>query len=261
MLVGAMNHPARPLEEELRRIAAAGFDFVDLTLEPPRAWPANGERIGALLTELGLAAVGHTAYFLPIASPFPELQAQARRLVHSALDTFAAAGIRLVNLHPDPMTRLFPPPEVSLHNARAIAVLADDAAERGVTLMIENLGHSFSRVEDLEPIFEAAPRVAFHLDVGHANIGLGRGEENRSASLLEVFGSRLAHVHVSDNFGLDDLHLPLGAGNVDWPAAVRLLRGAGWDGTVTLEVFAAEHSHIALSRRLWLDWWASEQAE
>ena len=62
MLVGAMNNPARALEEELRRIAAAGFDVADVTLEPPGAWPCDGAALGALLAELGLMGVGHTAY-------------------------------------------------------------------------------------------------------------------------------------------------------------------------------------------------------
>src|SRR5919202_862515 len=75
-----MNNPFRPLADEVRRIAAAGFDFVDLTLEPPGSWPAVVEEVRSLLGETGLDVVGHTAWYLPIASPFPELRAAARGL-------------------------------------------------------------------------------------------------------------------------------------------------------------------------------------
>ena len=257
MLVGSMNNPALPLEDELRRIAEGGFDFADLTLEPPGAWPVDGERLGRLLGELRLEAVGHTAYYLPIASPFPELQDRALGLLTAALETFAAAGLRLVNVHPDPITRLFAEGDVRARNAEAIARLAGEAERRGLTLMVENLGRSFSKVDDLEPVFAAAPNARFHLDVGHAHMWRAKGEPNRTAELLAAFRDRLAHVHVSDNLGGDDLHLPLGVGTIDWPAIVAALKSAGWDGTVTLEVFAHERAHLETSRRLWLEWWAA----
>ena len=260
VLVGSINNPALPLEDELERIAAGGFDFVDLTLEPPAGFPLDGERVGRVLADLGLPAVGHTAYYLPIASPFPELREEARRLMQAAFEAAAAAGIELVNVHPDPITRLFPREEVRARNAEAIARLAEDAEERGVTLMVENLGGSFARPEDLAPIFAASERARFHLDVGHAHMWRGAGEPNGAAELLEAFGERLAHVHVHDNLGGEDLHLPLGVGTIDWEEAVSTLKAAGWDGTVTLEVFARERAHLDLSRRLWLDWWASAGA-
>ncbi len=145
-------------------------------------------------------------------------------------------------------------------NADAIAQLAEDAAGRGIRLMVENLDKVFATPDDLQPIFEAVPDAGFHLDIGHANLNLGLGEPNRTAALLRAFGDRLAHVHVSDNRGgTGDLHLPLGSGSIDWKGHVRLLREAGWDGTVTLEVFAREKSYLLDSRRLWLKWWTGAQ--
>jgi sugar phosphate isomerase/epimerase len=254
VLVGSMNDPRLPLEDELRRIAAAGFDFADLTLEPPGAWPADGAAIARLLGELELEAVGHTAFYVPIASPFAELREAALRSFEEALDVFAAAGIRLANVHPDPVPSLLLG-DAAARNAEAVARLAEAAEARGLRLMVENLGR-LGTVEDLRPLLEAAPGAGFHLDVGHANLGRGVGP-NRTEELLEAFGDRLAHVHVSDNVGVDDLHLPLGAGTIDWPAAVAALKAVGWDGTVTLEVFSEERAHLETSRRLWLEWWGS----
>jgi sugar phosphate isomerase/epimerase len=255
VLVGSINNPQLPLEDELRRIAAERFDFVDLTLEPPGAWPRRGEDIGRLLADLGLAAVGHTAYYLPIASPFPELRERSRTLLQTAFETFAAAGIALVNVHPDGMTRMFSQEEIRRRNAEAIARLAEDADERGCRLMVENLGTSFSRVDDLAPILSASDKVGFHLDVGHAHMHRDHGQPNRTPMLLAAFADRLAHVHLHDNLGEHDLHLPLGAGTIDWPEIARALRRAGWDGTVTLEIFAPERAHLDTSHRLWREWW------
>lgn len=258
MLVGAMNFPGRSVLKEIHRISEDGFDFVDLTLEPPAAWLPDGKEVGSLLSDLGLSAVGHTAYYLPLASPFPELRAMARDLYRRGLDTFADAGVTLVNVHPDPRVPLQSPDRVRTQNAEAIAGLVEDATERGITIMVENIDRAFSRVEDFEAIFAAVPEARFHLDVGHANLRLGLGERNRTPSLLKAFAGRLAHVHISDNRGgTDDLHLPLGAGAIDWRQAARWLQEAGWDGTVTIEVFSRERAHLVTSRRLWLEWWSS----
>ncbi len=250
-----MNNPAVPIDDELRWIADAGFDFVDLTLEPPLAWPCDPRAVRDLLSELGLGVVGHTAWYLPIASPFPELRRQARELLREMLDAFAVIGADVVNVHPDRSARLVAARDVVAANGETLADLADEATVRGLRLMVENLGPPFASPEELRSILDAAPAAGFHLDVGHAHLGRDRDEPNRTEALLEAFGDRLAHVHVSDNLGVDDLHLPLGAGTVDWPAAVRALKGAGWDGTVTIEVFSPERAHVEASRRLWLDWW------
>jgi hypothetical protein len=43
---------------------------------------------------------------------------------------------------------------------------------------------------------------------------------NRAVEPIAAFGDRLTHVNVSDNLGVEHLHLPLGAGSTDWPAVV-----------------------------------------
>ena len=256
-----MNFPGRSVLKEIHRIHEDGFDFIDLTIEPPAAWKVDGTEAGRLIKDLGLAAVGHTAYYLPIASPWPEMRRMARDLFRHCLDTFARAEIDLVNVHPDQRVPLHSREQVRAGNAEAISGLAEDAAQRGIRLMVENLDRMFATVDDLAPILERTPELGFHLDIGHANLRLGLGERNRTKVLLEAFGDRLAHVHVSDNRGGgEDLHLPLGAGAIDWNDAIRTLKGAGWDGTVTLEVFSRQRDYLRASRRTWLEWWQEVRA-
>jgi sugar phosphate isomerase/epimerase len=257
MLVGAMNFPGRSVLKEIHRIASDGFDFVDLTLEPPAAWLPDGKEAGALMSDLGLGVVGHTAYYLPIASAFKEVRREALEAHKRGLDCFADAGIELVNVHPDNRVPLHSRDQMRARNADAIAELSALAAARDIRLMVENIDRGFARVEDFIEIFERAPEVGFHLDVAHANLRLGLGESNQTAALLEAFGDRLAHVHVSDNRGGDaDLHLPLGAGTIDWRGMVGLLKRSGYDGTVTLEVFSREREYLQMSQRLWREWWS-----
>jgi sugar phosphate isomerase/epimerase len=257
MLVGAMNFPGRSVAKEIHRISEDGFDFVDLTLEPPAAWLPDGREVGRLMSDLGLRAVGHTPWHLPIGSPFPALRQQAIELLERAFDVFVDAGVGLVNVHPDPRAPLHAPDHVRKLNADSVGALARAAAERGLRLMVENIDRTFSTPGEMAPLFDAAPEAGLHLDVGHANLRLGPGEPNRTPAFVDAYASRLVHVHVSDNRGgPDDLHLPLGAGLIDWRDAIRALKEGGYDGTVTLEVFSREREHLRSSRRLWLEWWS-----
>lgn len=256
MLVGAMNFPGRSVLKEIHRISEDGFDFMDLTLEPPAAWFPDGKEVGRLMGDLGLSAVGHTPWHLPIASPFPELRKTTRDLFRKALDCFADAGVTLVNVHPDQRVPMHSKDQVKALNSEVIGELAQDAAQRGITLMVENLDRLFARPEDYREILDDNPEVGLHLDVGHANLNLGLGEANRTQAFLEAYGDRLMHVHISDNRGGDgDLHLPLGAGTIDWRATVRALKDAGYDSTVTLEVFSREREYLRHSRLFWLKLW------
>jgi sugar phosphate isomerase/epimerase len=57
--------------------------------------------------------------------------------------------------------------------------------------------------------------------------------------------------------GRDDLHLPLGSGNMDFRRAIRALKKCGYDGTITLEVFTPDRHYLEYSRdvlrALWND--------
>src|SRR5262249_44422697 len=42
----------------------------------------------------------------------------------------------------------------------------------------------------------------------------------------------------------------------DWPQHVKKLKATGYDGTITLEVFAPQKEYLLLSRDLLRRWWA-----
>jgi sugar phosphate isomerase/epimerase len=252
VLLGLMNDPSQPLERELERIAALGFRLVDLTLEPQGAWPVEPAAVRRWLDAAGLEAVGHTAPFLPLASAYAELEVAARDLYVRTCEVFSEIGIGLVNLHPT--LRGLRGRDAVERNAEAVAEVAARAAELGQVIMVENMGGGFGTPEELRPLVDAAANVRFHLDIGHANVR-PYGQPNRLPALLDAFGDRIAHVHVHDNKGRYDEHLPLGVGNLDFREAARLLRRTGWDGTLTLEVFAKQPVYTHASRDLWLAAW------
>jgi sugar phosphate isomerase/epimerase len=68
----------------------------------------------------------------------------------------------------------------------------------------------------------------------------------------------LIHVHLSDNDGSADQHLPLGGtsrNRTDWLKRIRKLKRTGYDGTLSLEVFTEEREYLLASRKLLQEWW------
>ncbi len=84
------------------------------------------------------------------------------------------------------------------------------------------------------------------LDTGHANIGAPAG--SRLLELLERFGNRLGHIHISDNLGKRDDHLAVGQGTVDFSTLISRLVELGYDDTITLEVFDRDRRMLTESR-------------
>ena len=105
MLIGTMNHPARDVLAEIEWMIGMGFEFIDLTLEPPLAavWKIDLSAVRAILKKHPLPVVGHTAYYLPLYSPFESVRLAAvdDEPLRRCVEAFSQLGARWMNLHPD----------------------------------------------------------------------------------------------------------------------------------------------------------------
>jgi len=248
MLIGAMNHPERNVIEEITWMVAMELDFLDLTLEPPTAasWRVNARDIRRALDDFGFEVVGHTAYYLPMASPFEEVRRAVVEELKRCLDRFSIVGAKWMNLHPDRYAPMHDRAFIIERNVKTISELLPVARDCGVGLMIENLPGDWNSVLQLSQLLDPVPELGLHLDIGHANLQVPR---NVTDEILRAYGQRLRHVHLHDNKGgTQDLHLPLGCGNIDVHHHVQLLRATGYDGTITLEVFSEDKYYLAHSR-------------
>lgn len=257
MKIGMMNNPRFNLLEEISWAGKNGFNFLDLTLEPPAAHPLKLSKaeVRKSLAESGLEIIGHTAYYLPLASPYERLRLAAIEELRLAMQFLADLGAETVTIHPDKSIS-------SAHHAQGIFQKNLSTLEEvinigqtlGIKILLENMDRVFNTVEQIQEALARFPQLGFHLDVGHANLFV---EKNRTEEFLKAFYGRLEHVHFSDNFGKsDDLHLPLGAGNIEWAEIVSLLKGFGYDGTITLEVFSSDRRYLLQSREYLLELWS-----
>ena len=258
MKIGAMNHPARNPLEEIEWIGKNGFDFVDFTLEPPAADPDQIDpgAVRAALDRHGLGVVAHTAYYLPFASPFAGIREACLGEFRRALRAAHQIGATVVNVHYSNPPGFFSKEQVIEWHVEVLSRLCQEAAEVGITVVLEHVPHGGGdQLENIVEIMGRASLLRFHLDSGHAKLERGY---DRWDEYLDRLGSKLRHVHLSENDGTADQHLPLGSAprsTTDWPQHVKKLKATGYDGTITLEVFAPQKAYLLLSRDLLRRWW------
>ncbi len=251
-----MNNPQLDPLGEVGWCREHHFDFLDLTLEPGAAHPkqVGVKKLHRALQEASLEIIGHTAYYLPWASPFETLRKAALKEMEWALEVFADLGASRVTVHPDrSIPFAFHADTILEKNMESLERMEEIAHPLGIQILVENMDRFFNTAEQIRKALDRMPRLGFHLDVGHANLNV---ERNRTEEFLKAFRERLVHVHLSDNFGKsEDLHLPLGAGTIPWKKVIPMLKKSGYDGTITLEVFSPDRRYLLFSREKLRELW------
>lgn len=254
-----MNHPARDPVDEIHWIGEHGFDFVDFTMEPPAADPdqVDPEAVTAALEKHGLGVVAHTPWFIPVNSPLASIRKAALRELRRCLDFTNAIGASVMNVHYRPIPHAFSAADAINWHVETLAPLCEEAATAGVAIVLEHVSEGGpQQLENIVEITNRVKQLRFHLDSGHAKL---EARHDRFGEYLDKLGDKLLHVHLSDNDGTADQHLPLDAvvrNPTDWPTHIQLLKRSGYDGTVTLEIFSPSREYLLLSRDLVQRWWA-----
>jgi sugar phosphate isomerase/epimerase len=258
MRVGTMNHPAKDVVQEIRWIAEHGFDFIDLTFEPPAADPSllDVEQIRRELDHYRLGVVAHTAYYLNYAVPFGSVRDACREEFLRALWAAHEVGAAVMTIHFSRPPRFFSEDQIVEWHREVLEPICEQADEWRMQVALEQIPFPHcNQVEIIEKLLDAMPSLGFHLDSGHTQL---EGKGDLWHDYLERFGSRLCHVHLSENDGTSDQHLPLGAvphSGIDWPQRIAQLKAIPYDGTITLEVFSPNAEYLLQSRDLLRRWW------
>jgi len=261
---GLLTSPVGDVPEEISKFKRLGFDYAEIGLEEPNATPRIlMEQKSAILSALsrnGMFALGHTAYWVGFGSAHENVRAgwvcEGKEMIRVASEL----GIRLLNFHFYSRLGMVGKTERSrenfLHNfANSMTELTQVGVQHGVELMLENVpsesDHPLESLECFSQVMSDVPALKFHFDVAHAFI------ENRMKGVknyLEAFSARLVHIHMHDNHGDYDEHLPLGQGKIDFKKVIKLLKGYQYNRTITFEVFTSTVD-AANSRDLLKKWW------
>lgn len=259
--VSTFLYRKHPLEEGLRRIAAAGFRWVELWADRAHLDPRLGEidlsAVRGLLEELGLKVYSlHTPFNgLHLGQPSSYDAGLAREMIGEAVRRAGLLGASLAVVHPSSDPEPLEPDLWPVSRKLAqdlVAELTLVAKRAGTRLALENnVYRGFFRygvsMEELVADFPDS-EVGFCLDVGHVQLN-----HRDVGSEARVAGKRLLSVHVANNDGERDNHFQPMRGTLNWPEAAAAIDGAGYRGRFVLETDADGDADAVLAtlKDLW----------
>ena len=233
--------PCYPLDEAIRRIAAIGYDGVEIGCAAPHAWPAylSKERraeLRNLLEASGLQAVsllptpGGGPGFNP-ASPLPEEREATVRYYNEVIDLASDLGAKKVLYIAGWQIFGSSRQQAWDRTKNCLDLIASHADKKGITIVVEPTAAATNLIETADDAMElmrsvARDNVKVMFDTFHA---LYRNEI--PADYVRAMRDDLMHIHVSDSNRV----IP-GEGRVDWIGLMQALNECGYDGYLTMEI-------------------------
>ena len=251
-----MHDGLMPVLEKLKQIGYDGVEVPIFDLDRAK-WKTWAKR----LDDLGLERTANTV-IAPEHNPVsadPKIREAAYQHMQAVVDCCAEVGSSI----------LCGPHQVALgvftgkgatddewkRSVEHLRRVAEYASDKHVTLAEEvvnrfELYHLNTLEQGIRLVDDVGhPSCKLHLDTFHAHI-----EEKNPATAIRHAGSRIAHVHISEN----DRGVP-GSGSVAWDDTFDALHDVGYDGWLTVEAFGNFLPILAAATKIWRPLFESEE--
>jgi D-psicose/D-tagatose/L-ribulose 3-epimerase len=228
----------------IREIGYTGIEIAPYTLaeKPSDITAAARKEYAAIMRSEGLAFVGlHWLMMSPaglhVTAPDADLRRRGWQHIRDLIDLCADLGPDGVMVFGSPQQRAvtggLSGAEATRHMAEGLASVAPQAAERGVTVLLEAL--PLNQCDVVQTLKEAvgiveeidSTAIQTMFDVHNAI-----DEQEPHAALIERYIAHIRHVHVNE---LDGAHC--GAGGYDFRPVLETLVRLKYPGWVSLEAF------------------------
>ncbi|RLF06522.1 MAG: hypothetical protein DRJ60_04285 [Thermoprotei archaeon] len=244
----------RPLKSFVVKAANEGFRNIEIIDD----WShrLNSGKIKELI-ELGksysLKYLVHAPFDgINISTPQPSLRRTSLKLIERSIRKAHKIEAKLVVVHSgfkSPFDYFRPKTTWSIF-LDVLKFINRIASDLDVYIGIENMpSNAFALIHShkdamilLDEIGSSLERIRLTLDVGHSNT-ISNDEIKK---FLLSLGHYVIHVHVHDNKGENDDHLPIGSGNIDWRMFVDMIKGLKLIGGLTLEVMSIRDAKKSL---------------
>lgn len=253
--------------EAVERIAAIGFQGVEILADSPHLYPYSTsrtdlDRLRKALERTGLetasinanTAVGFYGrdfwepLFEPsIANPDPFMRRWRVDYTKICIDMATALGCDHVSVTSGrPVPGTDPRKGLELLASSMDEILTYAQKHRVKVGMEYEPGLLIENSEELLTLMDRfdSPFFGVNFDVGHSRV-LGEDPERVIASL----SPRIFHVHLEDIRAHKHYHLIPGTGDMDMAAILSSLSGAGYEGFVTLELYTYPHQPEEAGRK------------
>jgi sugar phosphate isomerase/epimerase len=229
----------RPLEAAIDFAKRQGFAAFEVWADYPHAHPDETSTDMRPRLRRELASFARVSMHGPLgnaslASINPGIWRESLREHIAAVELAHDLGVTVLVAHPGDLRDVRFAAEALQRSREAIAQLAARAGQLGVTVAIENCGPHHAGIDRTAGELAAlvtgtgSESVKACLDTGHGALN------GNSAELVRLLGDAIVHLHVHDNHGHRDEHLPIGRGTIDFSVLAPML--ARFDGMAIAEV-------------------------
>lgn len=171
-----------------------------------------------------------------IASPSKAMLSASMKRLKESMEYANAIDAKMWVFHPGAKTGIgqFYPGADWKQNIQSVEVLYKQAEELGLNIAIENLPAKYyffmSKAEDFTRFYrETSLPVGIVLDLGHANL------EGEIEPFFNLLTDKITHIHASDNDGVEDQHLGIGKGKIDYNWFAETIQKIGYDKNIVVE--------------------------
>jgi sugar phosphate isomerase/epimerase len=239
-----LSEPFSSLIKHLHKVDVHYVELVDEGLHT-----LNSKRVKALrkvTQSRDLELTLHSPFAdINIASPTPVLRRAILKRLGKSISYASQLDCQLWIFHPGLKTGVsyFYPGLDWQINLESIHALLRIARKHGVTIAIENVPepHPFlmKNVQDFSRFYsEVGEDIGLVMDIAHANLN------HQIEGFITEFSDKIVHMHVSDNNGLNDTHLGIGYGTIDWANVAKAVKTVEYNNVIMLE--SVEHVEESL---------------
>ena len=229
-----------PVEDQIQRVYDAGFRHMDMNFwdwcTDPRSpfcqdnWRDWVEGIAKKAQALNVKFTQAHADVFNFYTGDPARYEMYLRCLEGA----AMLGIPWMTFHPSGHPDFSPEIEAKniKENIEYYKPLVEIAEKYKVGIALENMSRRLCSADHLIQMVDAldSPYVGVCWDTGHAHIA----GQNQYES-LKALGPRLHALHIQDNDGITDEHMPPHFGTIEWDPVMKALREIKYPGDFTFE--------------------------
>jgi sugar phosphate isomerase/epimerase/predicted metal-dependent hydrolase len=249
-------YPGVATEDVPERARELGFTELEILLQTAGEYrPEFARLLSSRMADFGCRVHAvHTYQPLhPLTSPYQKRTEEAIALFRLAIDAGNRLGARTVVWHG--LTRKeLSSPDTWETLARVSERLGGYCAEANVTLALENVSWcALASVRDVMTFAARIPELGPAGSIGFAFDPFQAAEAGANPfMMLAAMEREIADVHLSDHRAHEPSarHLPPGDGDLPWPALIRAIAAAGYDGPMMIEGPVVDEAGSARIRNL-----------
>lgn len=228
----------RDIFENITELMAHGADKVELLMDGDK-WDEMEALFADFTPRLGALPVGYTihppAWDINLTSENKAIREASFSEYKKAITFAGMIGADHVVIHPGfCFSPVFNKKLAQERAKQYIDQLCEIAKPLDVKLVIENVGYNGSSLftpDEFTQFLDSIDETAGYLiDIGHAHLN-----QWDIPKLIRDTKDRLLALHIHDNSGTGDDHLPIGEGNIQWEEIFAAMREVSNDCQMILE--------------------------